>query len=201
MAQQSWVNLLNAGPPWQSAQGTLLNTAATATISPQGGGGSGADFVLPGQPNGLQWYVGMQLRMRARGLVTTGSTTSTLTVFPAVGVAGTLATVLCSTAGIVLGTGSLSALSWRLEADTTCTNLGLAGQSVLISDGLFELNTAAGTGAALGTANVTMFPMAFTTVSSGFSTFTPATAIGLRATLSAAFGSIQCNRFTVEQVS
>ncbi len=72
MAQQSWVNLLNGGAPWQTAQGPTLSTAVTATISPQAQ--TTQDFVLPGQPNGLQWYTGMQLRLRARGVLTTGGT-------------------------------------------------------------------------------------------------------------------------------
>src|SRR5258708_14010846 len=99
MAQQSWVNLLNAGSPWQTAQGATLSTAATATISPQAP--TTQDFVLPGQPNGLQWYTGMQLRLRARGVLATAATTTSLTLFPALGVSGTLATILCTTPAVV----------------------------------------------------------------------------------------------------
>src|SRR5258708_34573770 len=99
MAQQSWVNLLNAGSPWQTAQGATLSTAATATISPQAP--TNQDFVLPGQPNGLQWYTGMQLRLRARGVLTTGGTTTSLALFPAIGVAGTLVTTLRTTPHVV----------------------------------------------------------------------------------------------------
>ena len=35
---QYWSSLLNPGAPWQTASGTVLNTAATATISPEGAG-------------------------------------------------------------------------------------------------------------------------------------------------------------------
>src|SRR5260221_375629 len=109
MAQQSWVNLLNAGAPWQTAQGPTLSTAATATISPQAP--TTQDFVLPGQPNGLQWYTGMQLRLRARGVLTTGGTTTSLTLFPAIGVSGTLATTLCTPPAVVLGATTLTTLA------------------------------------------------------------------------------------------
>ncbi len=133
MAQQSWVNLLNAGAPWQTAQGPTLSTAATATISPQAP--TTQDFVLPGQPNGLQWYTGMQLRLRARGVLTSGGTTSSLTLFPAIGVSGTLATTLCTTPAVVLGATTLTALAWYMDADITCTALGSTGNT-LISDGI-----------------------------------------------------------------
>src|SRR5258708_33032355 len=106
MAQQSWVNLLNAGSPWQTAQGATLSTAATATISPQAP--TNQDFVLPGQPNGLQWYTGMQLRLRARGGLTTGGTTTSLTRFPSSRAAGTLATPLCTTPAVVPGATPLA---------------------------------------------------------------------------------------------
>lgn len=193
MASQDWVNLLNGGAPWQTAQGTALSTAVTATISPQAAGPQ--DFILPGQPNGLQWYVGMQLRLRGRGVMASGGTTSSLTVFPALGVSATLASALCTTGAIVLGTGTVTAMAWRMEADVTCTALGSSG-TTLISDGLFQCSDT--TGLAFGTANTVTTPMPFTSTS--FNTYTTPTAIGLRATLTAAFGSIQCNRFTVEQI-
>src|SRR5258708_6059148 len=144
MAQQSWVNLLNAGSPWQTAQGTSLTTAATATVSPQAP--TTQDFVLPGQPNGLQWYVGMQLRLRARGNMSSGGTTTSLTVFPAIGVSGTLGTALCTTPAIVLGATTLTTLVWTLESDITCTALGSTGNT-LISDGMLTMSdTAANAG-------------------------------------------------------
>ena len=196
MAQQSWVNLLNAGSPWQTAQGATLSTAATATISPQAP--TNQDFVLPGQPNGLQWYTGMQLRLRARGVLTTGGTTTSLTLFPAIGVSGTLATTLCTTPAVVLGATTLTALAWYMDADITCTALGSTGNT-LISDGILSMSDTTANGGALVTANTCTVALPFATTA--FNTYTAATAIGLRATLSAAFGSIICNRFTVEQVS
>src|SRR5258708_23884727 len=121
MAQQSWVNLLNAGSPWQTAQGATLSTAATATISPQAP--TTQDFVLPGQPNGLQWYTGMQLRLRARGVLTTGGTTTSLTRFPAIGGSGTLATTLCTTPSVRRGATTPTALASYMDSGITVTAL------------------------------------------------------------------------------
>src|SRR5690349_16400213 len=113
MASQSWVNLLNTGPPWQTTNGTALtSSASTATISPQAP--TGQDFVLPGQPGGLQWYTGMTLRLTARGNMNAGATTSNLTVFLACGVSGTLGTTLATTGLITLGTTITTATGWEL---------------------------------------------------------------------------------------
>jgi hypothetical protein len=198
MANQSWVNLLNAGAPWQTAQGTQLATAATATISPQSANATAKDFILPGQGNGLQWYPGMHLRCRARGNMASGGTTSSLTVWLALGVSGTLASALCTTPAIVLGTTSLTALGWRLEADIVCTAIAASGNT-LVSDGLLTMSDTTAGGAALVTANTVSSPLPW--LASAFDTTAAGTAIGLRASLTAAFGNIQCNRFTVEQLN
>ncbi len=194
MASQSWVNLLNAGIPWQTTQGTALSTAVSATISPQAPGSH--DFVLPGQPGGLQWYPGMQLRIKARGAIASGSTTSNLTVWVAIGVDGTLATALCTTAAIALGTTSVTGEAFMLDADIVCSAIGSTGNT-LVSDGIFKFGDTATP--AFITANTVTVPMPF--LSTAFNTSTTGTAIGLRASLNAAFGSIQCNRFTVEQLN
>lgn len=197
MAQMAWVNLLNKGAPWQTTQGTVLNTAATAVISPRAAGPQ--DFVLPGQDNGLQWYYGMQLRVRARGSATTGGTASNLTVAVAVGPSGGatgLTTALCTTGAIALGTGALSSLGWQMDAEVTCTALGSSG-TTLVSEGLFWISDT--TAPAVATANAVILPMAY--LSTAFSTYTVGTAMALNGTLSAAFGSITCNRFTIEQLN
>ena len=197
MAGQSWVNLLNAGAPWQTTQGTVLNTAATAVISPRAAGPQ--DFVLPGQPNGLQWYVGMQLRCRARGSATTGGTASNLTAAVAIGPSGGasgLTTALCTTPATALGTTTLTSLGWQLDAEVTCTAIASSG-TTLVSEGLFWMSDTAAP--AVITANGVIIPMAY--LSTSFNTYTVGTAIGINGTLSAAFGSITCNRFTIEQLN
>src|SRR5215469_7407564 len=129
MASQTWVNLLNAGPPWQTTAGTALSaSASTATISPQAAGPQ--DFILPTQPNGIQWYPGMTLKVEAAGTLNSAGTTSNLTVFLAVGVSGTLGTTLSTTGALTLGTGSITGVEWTLEAWIRCTGIGSSGNTL-----------------------------------------------------------------------
>lgn len=198
MARQNWVNLLNYGKPWQTTQGAALTTATTATISPQAPGPQ--DFVLPGQDGGLQWYEGMSLRLKGKGIIGTGGTASNLTVFVAAGVSGTLGTTLSTTAAIALGTGSLSSLPWELDAQVDCTNLRTDASAAFTCSGDLWIGTTS-TSLAIATANGLVVKLPHTSTNgSALSPYTAATAIGLRATLSAAFGSIQCDRFTIEQI-
>lgn len=198
MAQQTWINLLNTGVPWQTSNGTALtSSASTATISPQAAGPQ--DFVLPSQYNGTQWYEGMSLRVRARGTCLAGATTSNLTVFLAAGVSGTLATTLTTSGALTLGTTITTATGWWLECLVRCFGIGSSG-TTLSAGGDWHVGTVAGANAGtFGTSAETMMTMLETTTA--FNTYTAATAIGLRATLSAAFGSVQCNQFTIEQLS
>lgn len=199
MPQQWYESLLNSGDPWQTSQGTALSaSASTATISPQAP--TAQDFVLPQQPSGLQWYKGMSLTVKARGKLGSGGTASNLTVLIAAGVSGTLGTTLATTAAFALGTGSLSNLPWELEAQIDCVGLRTDANPFLASDGMLRVGNA--TTPALGTANGLLIPLPYTTVNgSSLSPWTAATALGLKATLSAAFGNIQCDRFTIEQIS
>jgi hypothetical protein len=194
MAQQNWCNLLNHGEPWQTAQGTVLNTATTAVISPQAP--TNQDFVLPGQDNGLQWYRQMSLRIRARGTLSTGATTANFTWALAIGVTNTLATVLCTTAAVVMGATTIGPVAWNLQAAVDCVAIGSTG-TTLTADGNVICGNS--TTPAFVTANAVMINMPFT--STAFNTFTQGTCIGLKGTLSAAFGSYQCNHFAVEQIS
>ena len=198
MAQQSWMNLLNAGAPWQTTNGAALTSSATtATISPQAP--TTQDFVLPSQYNGLQFYPGMTLWLRARGVCNAGATTSNLTLFFAAGVSGTLATTLTTSGALTLGTTITTSVGWRAEAIIRCTGIGSSGNT-LAASGDWILSTAAGANTGtLGTSNSTIMTMAETTTA--LNTYTSATAIGLRATLSAAFGSVQCNEFLVMQLA
>jgi hypothetical protein len=193
MAQQDWVNLVNWGDPWQVSQGTALATATTATISPQAAGNQ--DFVLPTQPNGIQFYKGLKYKVEASGTINSGGTASNLTVLLACGVSGTLATTLATTAAIALGTGSLTGLEWYLLATIKCIAIGSTGNT-LTAEGQMHIQTSTA-GLAIGTANDTVAPLPFT--NTAFNVYTAATALGLRATLSAAFGQIQCNSFDIYQ--
>jgi hypothetical protein len=197
MPLQTWAQLLNAGVPWQSTNGTALtSSAATATISPQAAGNQ--DFILPGQPNGTQFYPGMSLLIRAGGTLQGGTTASNLTMFLAAGVSGTLGTTLGTTGALALGTANTSAFGWALEAVVRCTAIGSSG-TTLSCGGTIEFPTASGANAAtLATANNTIMNIPETTTA--FNTYTTGTALGLRATLSAAFGSVVCNQFLILQL-
>lgn len=200
MALQSWGNLLNAGSPWQTTNGAALtSSASTATISPQAP--TTQDFVLPSQgqaAGGTQWYQGMALWIRARGTLNAGTTTSNLTMFLACGVSGTLGTTLTTTGALTLGTTITTATTWRLDALVRVLAVGSTGNT-LSAGGDLMVDTVAGANAGtLGTATTTMMGMSETTTA--FNTYTAATAIGLRATLSAAFGSVVCNQFLVFQL-
>jgi hypothetical protein len=195
MANQDWVNLVNWASPWQISQGTVLNTATTATITPQAAGSQ--DFILPTQPNGIQFYPGLTYLVKGKGTINTGSAAANLTVFLACGVSGTLASTLSTTSAIALGTGSLSGLEWTLEAEIRCIAIGSSGNT-LTTEGFMDIQTSTAA-LAIGTANVTKAPLPFTNLA--FNTYTAATALGIRATLSAATGppAIQCNSFQIYQ--
>ena len=196
MASQTWENLLNAGVPWQTTAGTALSaSASTATISPQAAGPQ--DFILPTQFNGTQWYPGMTLKVEASGTINTGGTTSNLTVFLACGVSGTLGTTLTTTGALTLGTGSLTGLQWILHAWIRCTAIGSSGNTLAASGAIILPGAVGSNTGTVGTANTTMLGMPET--ATAFNTYTAATALGLRATLSAAFGAIQCNEFLIHQ--
>jgi hypothetical protein len=197
MASQTWVNLLNGGVPWQTTAGpALTSSATTATITPQAP--TTQDFVLPGQPNGSQFYPGMTLLVRAGGTLNAGATTSNLTLFLAAGVSGTLATTLCTTGALTLGTAVTTAVGWDMEVVVRCLAIGSTGNT-LSAGGTVEFPTVAlANVATLGTANNTIMNMPETTTA--LNTYTGGTALGLRATLSAAFGSVQCNQFLILQL-
>lgn len=190
------MNLLNYGPPWQTTAGTALSaSASTATISPQAAGPQ--DFILPTQYTGTQWYPGMTLKVEAAGTVNTGGTTSNLTVFLAAGVSGTLATTLGTSGALTLGTGSLTGLEWNLFAWIRCTAIGSSGNTLAVA-GTWTVGTAVGSNTGtVGTASGTV--MMIPETATAFNTYTAATALGLRATLSAAFGAVQCNEFLIYQ--
>lgn len=196
MASQNWTNLLNAGVPWQTTAGTALSaSASTATISPQAAGPQ--DFILPTQYNGLQWYPGMTLKIEAAGTLNSGGTTSNLTVFLAAGVSGTLATTLTTSGALTLGTGSITGVEWTMAGWIRCTGIGSSGNTLAAAAEWRVGNAAGSNTGTLGTAAGTSMMMPET--ATAFNSYTAATALGLRATLSAAFGLIQCNEFMIYQ--
>lgn len=187
MAAQSWVSLLDGSTTYQTSSGTLLNTATTATISPQQAGSK--DFTLPAN----FFYPGCSLRITAQGFITTTGTQTTLTVLLATSTPTTLAT----TAGILTGTGSLTGLPWRLDAFITCTAVGSTGNTLLTQGSMIiALSTASPT---IPTSNTMIvgLPSASGGTASAIDT-TSAQGICLRATLAGANASIQCNNWDIE---
>ncbi len=200
MASQSWGNLLNAGPPWQTTLGTALtSSASTATISPQAAGSTAQDFILPTQYNGTQFYPGMTLKVEAAGTLNAGATTSNLAMYLAAGPSGTLAATpgLGTTGAMNLGTTITTATEWSLTAFIRVLAISISA-STLSCEGLITLPNLAGSNATtLGTANATVMAIPYT--ATAYNTYTAASALGLRASLSAAYGSVVCNTFLIWQ--
>lgn len=187
--------ILNWGRPWQTAAGTVLNTATTATISPQATGP--ADFNI-----GTQYlYYGATLRVTATGILTTTATSTTATIFLA---AGTTPTTLCTPPGITTGTTVLTAIQWRWMSYHTVTEIAASGNTIS-SFGFLKLLNA---GAALPANPSTL------TASGGLDLPAPASGgdtvaavnttvampMMMRGTLAGANATIQCNRFLIEHL-
>lgn len=197
MSGQTWVSLLNAGAPWQTASGTALTTAATATISPEGAGGTGADPVV------YPFYQGLAIRAKARGIYTNGSTATNATFLLYASASGTAAsggTILASTGALALPT-SVTNLYWELEALIQCRAWAQGtSTATLYTHGTTRIQLAAPSGT---TGNEQLWPMPATSGPTAADVDTTiAHTIALVATLSQATGSpsITCTNFTLEAV-
>lgn len=142
MPSQAWTGLLNQGTAWSGA-GTLLNSAATATISPQ----PSANYDFPVQNGGLPygWYPGLVLDVEARGFITTTTTSGTLTFFLAANTtngSGTTYTTLATTAAITTGTVALTGLQWHFKGAIRCTGIANSGNTVSTQGELRVINNA-----------------------------------------------------------
>lgn len=188
MPANNWQGLLNWGAPWQTTTGAVLNTAATATISPQGGT---ANFAVPTS----YLYQGALLRVTAQGLLTTTGVSANATVFLA---AGGTPTTIATTAAIATGTVVLTGLQWTLHQLIRVTAVANSGNT-LLSQGQMIIPTT--TAPAVGTANATVagLPSASGETASAVDTTVPM-ALFLRATLSGANATIQCTEFAIESV-
>jgi hypothetical protein len=200
VASQSWENLLNGGAPWQTTNGpTITVSTALQTITPQAP--TTQDFVLPGQYNGLQWYPAMTLKVEARGQVSAGGTTSNWTFSLALGGSGAISsagTALLTSGAVTSGT-TLTSIPWRFEGVVRVLALGSTG-TTLSSHGCLELATAALVAPTLGTAGGSSASMIAETTTA-WNTYTAGTAMGMRVIGSAAFGTVICNSFLIEQLA
>jgi hypothetical protein len=195
---QYWSSLLNPNAPWQTASGTTLNTAATATVSPEGAGGTGDD------PQVLTWWQGMVIRVRARGVYTNGSTTTNATFALYESASGTALSggvALASTGALPLPVSQTN-LWWRLQAEIQCRAIAQGTSTAsLYTHGELLIQTTTYT---VGLANVGVWPMPATAGPTAASVDTTiAHTLGLVATLSQVTGSpaITCTQITHEIVS
>jgi hypothetical protein len=187
--------LLNWGRPWQTAAGTVLNTATTATISPQATGP--ADFAV-----GTQYlYYGGTLRITASGIITSTATSTTATIFAA---AGSGPTTLCTPPGLTTPASAITGMQWLWESWHTIVEVAKTGNTIS-SFGRLKFLTA---GAALP-ANPSALtatpglelpaPLSAGDTLAAIDT-TVAMPIMLRGTLAGANATVQCNRFLVEHL-
>ena len=193
----TWESLINTGAPWQTASGTTLNTAATATISPEGAGGTGAD------PQVFSFYQGMAVRVKARGVYTCGSTATNATFILRASATGTAlsgGTTLATTGALALPT-SVTNLFWELEALIQCRAMAQGtGTATLYTHGALLLQTATWSSP---TGNVGIWPMPATAGPTAADVDTTIThTVGLTGTLSQNTGTpaITCTNFLVEAV-
>jgi hypothetical protein len=197
MAQQLWVAPVNAGAPWQTASGTALNTAATATISPAAAGGTGADAQV------FSFYQGMVIRVSARGIWTSGSTSTNVTLMLYVSASGTAAGSgqQLATTGAVAWPVSVTNFYWGLDALIQVRAMAQGtGTATLNTHGRVELQTAT---FATPTGNMAILPMPATNGPTAASADTTIThTLALVGTLSQATGSpaITCTNFLAEYV-
>jgi hypothetical protein len=180
MSGQSWLSLLN--DQWQIGAGTTLNTATTATISPQNA--TSKDYLI----SPYEWRVNKTIKVYASGLFTTGGTTSNLTWLLA---AGATPTTLSTSPALTLGTGSLTGLPWHLWARIRCLAVASTGNT-LETEGTIVCGINTTTSSLAANAMVLDLPLTSAAVD-----LTASCAIVLRGTLSAAFGSVTCQTFLV----
>ena len=196
MPLQVWESLLNTGAPWQTASGTTLSTAATATISPTAAG-------TGGDPEIFTFYQGQALRVRARGVYTNGSTATngTFALFAATsGTAASGGTALATTGAFALPT-SVTNLFWELEALVQVRAMAQGtGTATLYTHGALLLQTATFAAAA----NIAVLPMPATAGPTAANVDTTIThTLALVGTLSQITGSpvITCTNFLIEAVN
>jgi hypothetical protein len=195
---QYWSSLVNPGAPWQTASGTPLATASTATINPEGAGGTGDD------PQILTWWQGMVVRVEAHGVYTMGSTATnaTFALFAsATGTALASGTSLATTGALALPV-SVTGFYWQLKAKIQCRAIaqGTATAS-LYTHGALLIQTATPSGT---TGNTQVWPLPATSGPTAANADTTiAHTLGLVATLSQAVGSpsVTCTQITHEIVS
>lgn len=202
MANQEWVSLINAASSRATGPGTsLVSAVGPATISPCQAGALTSDVATvnpDGQP--LGWYPGLLLRVTARGFFTAGGTTSnvSLALTANKGNAGSTYGTLATTTTLTLGT-TITGVQWKLEALIRCTAVSQSA-GACSTQGELTLTAAVPSTPTTLAANGLTLPMPNASGETSLATIdtTQVTGIGLRATLSAAFGTAACTQWLVE---
>jgi hypothetical protein len=197
MAQQQWAAPINGGAPWQTASGTQLATAATATISPESAGGTGND------PQQYSFYQGLVIRGKAYGIYTCGSTATNLTLAVYASASGTAAsggTSLATTGAFAMPVSQTN-LFWEAEFEIQCRQLAQGTATpTLYTHGRVLIQTAAYE-STLTNSNHQILPMPATNGPTAADVDTNLThTIALVGTLSQVTGSptITCTYFTLD---
>ena len=210
VSYQEWVSLITPSTPQGSGPGATLNTATTATLSPVTGGTADvAQVNVEGAYQG--WQTGMQIRVTARGFLTTTATSTTATFLLAsrVGNTGSTYVTLATSNGITTGTTVLTGVQWKLEALIRCTNVATSGNTVstqgeLSLMGITSVPAAAANPFPLtGNASVSAWiplPAASGETAAAVDT-TQLQGISLRGTLAGANATIVCTQWLVEALN
>jgi hypothetical protein len=208
MASQQWVSLLNPGLAPTGPGALFTESATTVVLSPQTSA-SNQDYAVVqagGQP--LGWYVGMLIRVTARGFITTNTTTGTLTVSLRANKNNSTAvasnTVLATAVGLTTGTTALTGIQFKVEAILRCTAIASTGNTVSTQAEL----TLGNAGAALPANPIALsaspppgmlLPMPNISGENAVAVdTTQLQGIQLCATATAASGSVQCTQWLVE---
>jgi len=199
VTSQNWVSLITPASSHGSGAGAALNTAATATLSPLIGAVAAGDVAQVNAEGFYQgWESGLQIRVRARGFITTTGTSTTATFLLAtrLGNTGSTYVTLATSAGFATGTGALTGLPWQLDGEIRCTAVATSGNTVSTQAALWIQNTAA---PALATANTVMLglPNASGETAAAVDT-TSIQGVSLRGTLAGANATIQLTQWFVE---
>jgi hypothetical protein len=179
---------------------------STAVLSPQLSG-SAADYALvntAGQPQG--WYVGMLIRVTARGWITTSTTTGTLTIFLRANKsnAGSTFVTLATPNGITTGATGITGIQFKLEATIRCTGVASTGSTVSTQGEMNLFNNLAAVPAnpiALNASPPPGFALPLPNISGETAASVDTTqpqGIQLCATATAASGTIACTHWLVE---
>lgn len=209
MANQTWVSLLNPGIVPTGPGATFTEAASTAVLSPQLSGGTADYAQVNAAALPFGWYVGMLIRVTARGWITTTTTTGTLTIFLRANKsnAGSTFVTLATPNGITTGSTAITGIQFRLEAIIRCTAIASSGSTVSTQG---ELNLGS-VGAAVPANPIALSanpPPGFMLPMPNISGETAAAVdttqsqgIQLAATGTAASGTIACTQWLVETLS